>query len=228
MHRLTDAALTRQASRLTTFAKIAFTSLLLACGIAFTAPAHAAMTFTASTTTGAGKIDTVLSWAAAAGSVCTASGHPSWTGTKAATSPAGGFKLPTITLSGTYKLTLACTLAGNAATTVLWTNPTTNTDGTPLTNFAGVRINYGRTATTTDTVKLTESATATSASMGNLAVGDWFFVLRAYNTLGFESDPSATVKKTVVAGVSESNVITLTVNPVPGVPTDVTVQQLPE
>lgn len=224
---LNNSDLIEYGAKLSTLWKVVAIAALVAMGAAYAPRADAAVTFTPSVTTANGKLDTVLTWSAPGATGCTASGHPSWTGAKPITSPAGGFPLPTITTSGTYTLTLACAFAGNTSTTVRWTNPTTNVDGTALTNLQGVRINWGKTPTTMDTVKLTELPAATSWNIGNLAAGDWYFELRAYNSAGLESVPSPTIKKTVVAATSETQSVTLTVNPIPGPVTNVLVEQTP-
>lgn len=85
--------------------------------------------------------------------------------------------------------------AGTAA--LSWTAPTRNTDGSALTNLAGYRVHYGRTAT--ELVRSLEipSPNPTSAVVADLASGAWFFCLRAVATGGTTSACSNVVQKTV-------------------------------
>jgi hypothetical protein len=84
---------------------------------------------------------------------------------------------------------------GNA--TITWQPPTTNTDGSSLTNLAGYRIYYG---TTTDSVPRTiqiPNPGATAYVIEDLAPGMWYFAVSAYNSAGAESEMSSIVNKTV-------------------------------
>ena len=182
--------------------------------------AHAAVTFGASVTNANGTLSTVLTWNAPGASGCTASGHPSWVGAKAAS---GTLALPPITLSGTYSLTIACSTPGNgAATVVSWTAPTTNTDDTALVNLAGFKIVYGNSASALTQSKSISSASATSADVGALAAGAWFFAVRAINAAGVESGNSNVASKTVTVATVENSSVSLTVNPIPNSATNVT------
>lgn len=198
-------------------ARIVGIVMLAAAACVATIPTHADVTFASSVTNANGTLNTTLTWNSPGASGCLASGHAAWSGAKPAT---GTLALPPISLSGTYTLTLSCTKPGNAATTVSWTLPTTNTDGSVLTNLAGIRVNWGRTVDTMTNVKLTGSPTLTSTNLGNLAEGDWYFTARAYNTAGIESDNLTPIKKTIVATAVENGSVTLTVNPIPNPPTD--------
>ncbi len=214
---LDDSEIHEYGTKLGTFTRVALLAVLCAMAVGFAAPADAAVTFGASVTNANGSLSTTLTWSAPGASGCTASGHPSWTGAKAAS---GSLDLPPITLSGTYALTLSCTTPGNATTTVFWTLPTTNTDGTALTNLKGIRVNYGTSPTALDQIKATDSATATSTVVGDLAPGTWYFVIRAYNTAGVDSAPTAPpATKTVTAAAVQNASVSLTVNPIPNNPT---------
>lgn len=195
---------------------------LLIAALAFSATTvQAAVTFGASVTNANGTLSTTLSWNAPGASGCTASGHPSWTGTKAAS---GTLALPSITMSGSYTLTLSCTTPGNAATTVTWIPPTQNTDGSALTNLAGYRVVYGRTAAALDQVRQVAVPAATNVALGNLASGQWFFGVIAYNANGVDADLSNMVTKTVTGAAIENASVTLTVNPIPRAATGAAVQ----
>lgn len=198
-----------------------------------TAPAFAAeptpsVTFGASVTNANGSLSTRLTWATTpTANSCTASGHPSWTGTRA---PSGAVDLPAITLSGTYQLTLTCQWAGDTTATLTWTAPTTNTDGSAYTNPGGYRVYRGATAsaaqsaTTPDRV-LTNPATLTTAYTG-LAAGQHCFAVTAINaaTPAVESAKTPSGCKTASVAVAQSSSVSLTVNPIPNAPASLAVQ----
>ena len=81
--------------------------------------------------------------------------------------------------------------------TLYWIDPTRNTDGTPLTNFAGIRIYYGNSSASLSHVVQIPGATTTSYTVGNLAAGTWYFGATAYNSAGSESGLSQIGSKTV-------------------------------
>lgn len=174
-----------------------------------------------------GRATPTITWSTspAGATGCTASGG--WSGSKAA----GGTQvLPQIVANTTYSLT--CSWPGSPAVggtvSVNWTAPTTNLDGTPLTNLAGFRVLYGRSATTLDASAYLENPAARTWTSATLAQGDWYFVVRAFNSTGAESDNSSpVVRKTVgtpaTAGFTASNSATVTIVPIPSPPTGVTV-----
>jgi hypothetical protein len=80
--------------------------------------------------------------------------------------------------------------------TLTWVDPTQNTNGSALTNLAGVRIYYGPSASSM--TELTQvSGTTTSYTVNNLGSGTWYFGAVAYTTAGAESNMSGIVSKTV-------------------------------
>lgn len=168
------------------------------------------ITFTAQTTTGAGVVKPVLTWATTpAANSCTAGG--SWSGTKAAS---GTETLADITKSATYDIT--CTWNASSSIRVRWTLPTTNTDGSALTNLAGTRVVYGTSPTALNTVVNLGSPTATTTLIDNLAPGTYYFQAKAYNTAGTESDlaPVPPLSK-VLAAASDTRSVSITVNAKP-------------
>ena len=78
--------------------------------------------------------------------------------------------------------------------TLNWTPPTTNTDGTALTDLSGYSLFYG-----TDSrlyfspVRISDPAT-TSAVIDGLASGRWYFSIKSINEAGMESDFSGEVQ----------------------------------
>ncbi len=85
--------------------------------------------------------------------------------------------------------------AGSA--TLSWSPPTSNVDGTPLTDLAGYRIVYGQAAGALDKSLTIASAAITSASIENLAPGTWYFAVKAYTSANVESDLSNVAQKTI-------------------------------
>jgi len=85
----------------------------------------------------------------------------------------------------------------NGTAEISWTPPTTNTDGSSLTNLAGYRISYGTSANgLTKTIQV-PTAGITSYVVENLTAGTWYFSVRAYTANGTESAQSAVVSKTI-------------------------------
>lgn len=72
-----------------------------------------------------------------------------------------------------------------------WTPPTTNSDGSALTNLAGYFVRCGRTATAPVIPIMITVPAATSWRVTNLASGTWHCAVWAFNNEGVESGPSA-------------------------------------
>jgi hypothetical protein len=81
--------------------------------------------------------------------------------------------------------------------TVNWVPPTQNTNGTPLTNLAGIIIYYGTSAASLNQQVTMASATSSSYTISNLASGTWYFGGVAYNSAGAQSSMSQLVSTTV-------------------------------
>ena len=77
--------------------------------------------------------------------------------------------------------------------TLAWTPPTTNVDGSPMTDLAGYRIYYGRSATTLDQIVPVTNAGTTRFVVDNLSPATWFFSMTAVNSAGVESTLSTVV-----------------------------------
>lgn len=208
----------------------------LVAALALASPAFSqTLTFTASTTTGAGSVTTTLTWSTTpSASSCTAAGHASWTGSKAAS---GTQTLPALTNSGTYNLTMDCTWPGNTSATINWIAPTQNTDGSALakcataqstgTCLAGYHV-FRRLNTQDMTgAEMTpvEDPQATSKSFTNLVPGTHWFTLEAVNGNGTPSDLATPyVSKVISASQTVNRSVTITVNPKPASPTGLAVQ----
>lgn len=91
---------------------------------------------------------------------------------------------------------LAPLFAHAGTATVTCTPPTTNADGSALTNLAGYRFYYGTDSTRlTNFVQVANPATCTNTF--TLADGQWFFAVTSYRSDGAESVDSTIVSKTL-------------------------------
>jgi hypothetical protein len=78
-----------------------------------------------------------------------------------------------------------------------WQPPTTNEDGTTLTDLSGYVIRYGKASATLDqSVRITNPGT-TAYVVEQLTEGTWYFSLSSVNTAGVESRPTGYVSKTI-------------------------------
>lgn len=196
---------------------------LLAAALTLALPVQAqtappTVTISAAPAVASGSATPTITWSTSpAGSTgCTASG--AWTGTKAAS---GSQLQPVITANATYSLT--CSWPGAVQTfTFTLDPPTTNTDGSPLTNLAGFRIFYG---TNPSVLNLTKQYDGSSVvlPLQPAVAGTYTAVSRAFTTTGAESDNSNTKVFTVAATpITASNSATVVVNSKPNPPTNFT------
>jgi len=96
-----------------------------------------------------------------------------------------------------FSITVAAPASSGGAATLSWTAPTTNTNGTTLTNLSGYSIYYGTSSSAlTRTVSL-NSAGMTSYVVSDLAPATYYFAISAVNSSGAESARSAVVSKVV-------------------------------
>lgn len=194
-----------------------FRSLGLIALLIVAAPSFAqSINFVLDTTTGTDKKSVIpkLTWSTTpAATSCTASGAVDWTGAKSAS---GTATLAAVSTSVTY--TLVCNWPGVTKASLTWIAPTQNTDGTPLTDLAGYRIDYGTSATVLDTAVYVQDAKITGWTSPNLAAGTWFFGVRAFNSLGLESALSNVVNRTLTAAASDTRILNLSIK-IPNAPT---------
>ena len=87
------------------------------------------------------------------------------------------------------------TYAGQAA--LSWTAPTTNTDGTPLTDLAGYNIYYG--TASGDYTQNVNVGNVTNYTVSNLAAGTYYFAATAYDTSGNQSAYSNVVSASIAS-----------------------------
>lgn len=137
---------------------------------------------------------------------------PSWTTFDAITGKLSG--TPAASDAGTYgSITIAVsdgalsaslpafgiTVTNPAASSaeLQWVPPTTNDDGSPLTNLAGYIVRYGQSvAALTRTLDIATPA-ATGATIEGLTSGTWYFTVAAYNTTFMQSEQTAPVSKVI-------------------------------
>lgn len=79
--------------------------------------------------------------------------------------------------------------------TVSWAAPTTNTDGTPLTDLAGYKLYYGQNTQSLDRVVQIAAAASNTQVVQNLTSGTWYFAVAAVNAAGLESALSAVASR---------------------------------
>jgi Putative Ig domain len=94
-----------------------------------------------------------------------------------------------------FSITVLQVATGSA--TVSWTAPTTNNDGSALTNLAGYRVAYGRSESDLSQSASVNSVGVTTYAVNNLATGAWYFAVYAVNSAGIESDVSNVATKTI-------------------------------
>jgi len=90
-----------------------------------------------------------------------------------------------------FGITVTAPAATTGSATVGLTPPTENSDGSPLTNLAGMRVYYGTSPSSLNQkIQLAGTAPMTY-TISNLASGTWYFAATAYNTSGAEGAMSA-------------------------------------
>jgi len=80
---------------------------------------------------------------------------------------------------------------------VTWTAPTTNTNGSALTNLAGYRVYYGTNSSALNQSVDVPSAGATDYVVTGLTAGTWYFAVAAYTNTGLQSAYSSVVSKSI-------------------------------
>jgi hypothetical protein len=84
---------------------------------------------------------------------------------------------------------------GNAS--LDWMPPTSNTDGSVLTNLGGYKVHYGTTTGQLTQTILVSNAGLSALVVENLSPGTWYFAVTSYATDGTESDSSAEVSSKI-------------------------------
>jgi hypothetical protein len=94
---------------------------------------------------------------------------------------------------------ISVTQVSNGSVTLSWLPPTTNTNGTPLTNLSGYKIYYGTNASSLNqSVQITNSGIS-SYVIENLSPATWYFSLVSYNSSNVESPLSQVVSKEITS-----------------------------
>lgn len=81
------------------------------------------------------------------------------------------------------------------AATLSWDDPTTNADGTPLTDLAGFKVYYGNASGNYTTI--IDVGNVTTYVVNNLSPGTHYFTVTAYNSSRYESVYSNECSKTI-------------------------------
>jgi Putative Ig domain len=96
-----------------------------------------------------------------------------------------------------FAISVKSLVAATGSATLNWVDPTENTDGTALTNMAGVNIHYGSSPSNL-TQEVTVAGTGmASYTIANLGAGTWYFEAAAYTTAGVEGAMSSVESKTI-------------------------------
>jgi hypothetical protein len=193
--------------RLTTLSTVIF---LFAAGTAG-AQTAGVVSLRANATSAQGSMTPVLTWSTnPTATSCRASGG--WSGDKAVS---GTQTLPTINANTNY--TLTCTW-GSGSRVVSWVAPTTNTDGSTLTNLAGFRVYYGTSSTALTLSQTINNVAARSATIAGLTPGTWYFAVRTLNTRSEES-ANSNIASQAVTGATAANTVSIAItNPTPTPP----------
>ena len=107
-----------------------------------------------------------------------------------------------------------------SSVTLNWTPPTTNTDGTPLTDLAGYKLYYGTSSGNYGSP--IDVNNVTTYTISNLTVGSYYFVVTAYDLSGNESDYSNEVVKSE-QGTADTTKPTVSTFTIPTTATSLTV-----
>lgn len=203
---------------------------IVLCMLLGSLPAHAqtAPTFTfgvSGTSTDGKTIVPTVTWSTTpAATSCAATATPAktdWTGNKAA---AGTAALTAVAATTSFQL--LCNWPGNTTAIVTWAPPTTNTDGSPLTDLAGFRVQWGQQSgdqNMDQTVYLSNPALRTWTSPALSPTGQWFFGVKAFNSLGLESALSNIASKVTTATTALTRSMDIVIR-FPAAPTNLTVQ----
>jgi len=97
----------------------------------------------------------------------------------------------------TFSITVQAASGDAAPATISWLPPTTNTDGSVLTDLAGYRIYVGKTPNQLVPILALDNAAVTSYLLEGLSAGLNFFAMTAMNARGVESNLSPVIGVTL-------------------------------
>jgi len=95
-----------------------------------------------------------------------------------------------------FSISVVAVASGSA--TLSWNAPTTNTDGSALTDLAGYKIYWGTAQGNYPNQRTLSGVGVQTYVVDQLTPATWFFVVTAYDTAGNESTYSNTAQKTVM------------------------------
>ena len=138
------------------------------------------------------------SWASFSIATGLLSGTPTATGTFAnivvsASDGTAKGSLPAFSI----KVVTPTPVSGNGSATLAWTDPTLNTNGSSLTNLAGVHLFYGQSQGAMTNEITVPSTSENTYTISGLNSGTWYFAATAYTTTGVQSAMSAIGTKTI-------------------------------
>lgn len=81
--------------------------------------------------------------------------------------------------------------------TLSWTPPTTNADGTTITDLSGYRIYYGQSSTSLSQTIVISNPGTIRWVVENLSPATWYFAMTSFNVSGNESTRSAVVSRAI-------------------------------
>lgn len=85
----------------------------------------------------------------------------------------------------------------SGSATLSWDAPLEHADGTPLTDLAGYRIEYGRDAGDPDQYLLIDNPSVNTVVIERLSSGTWHFAVVAFDDHSIESEPSVLASQTI-------------------------------
>jgi hypothetical protein len=78
-----------------------------------------------------------------------------------------------------------------------WTPPTSNVDGSSLSDLSGYRIRYGTSASELTQIITINDASTTAYQIKGLAPATYFFAIQSFTAAGAESELSGIASKTI-------------------------------
>jgi hypothetical protein len=96
-----------------------------------------------------------------------------------------------------FAITVSAATVTTGSATLSITPPADNTNGTAVTNLAGMTIYYGTSSSNLNQSVQLAATTPTTYTIPNLAVGTWYFAGQAYTTAGTQSAMSQVVSATI-------------------------------
>ena len=96
-----------------------------------------------------------------------------------------------------FTIQVVGTNAATGTADVSWTAPTTNTDGSTLTDLAGYNIYYGTSPNALNQEVQVVTIGVSNYVISGLTSGTWYFAVTAYTSTGTESSLSNVASKTI-------------------------------